>query len=220
VKRILLAWSSGKDCAWTLHVLRQRKGIEVAGLFTTFTENADRVTMHEVRRALVEQQAAAAGLPLWPVSLPWPCPNTAYEARIAALARRACEHGISQIAFGDLFLEDIRDYRIRQFAHSGLDPIFPIWQQPTATLARRMIDAGLEAIVTCVDAGKLPPTCAGRTFDHAFLDDLPPTTDPCGENGEFHTFTTAGPMFETRLNVTVGATPTRDGFHFADLQPA
>jgi uncharacterized protein (TIGR00290 family) len=215
----LLSWSSGKDSAWALHVLRARPDVQVAGLVTTINEAFDRVAMHGVRRRLVEAQAAAAGLPLWTVPLPWPCPNAVYEERMADLVRRARGEGITHMAFGDLFLEDIRAYRVRQLAGTGIEPLFPIWTSPdqTRNLAAAMLAAGLRATLTCVDPRRLGPSFAGRAFDDALLVELPPGVDPCGENGEFHTFCQAGPMFERPIAVRVGERIERDGFWFADL---
>ena len=217
--RTLLAWSSGKDSAWALHVLRERGDVEVVGLLTTFNEAFDRVAMHAVRRNLVEAQAAAAGLPLVPVMIPWPCSNEEYERRMRAAIAAAREQGVTQIAFGDLFLEDVRDYRIKLLADSGVEPLFPIWCSPAETpeLARRMIDAGLETVLTCVDPKQLDGRFVGRPFDAQFLAELPEGVDPCGERGEFHTFCFRGPMFARNLSVTVGETVIRDGFHFAEL---
>ncbi len=220
VRRVLLSWSSGKDSAWTLHVLRQDPDVEVIGLLTTVNTTYQRVAMHATRLSIVEAQARAAGLPLHVVPLPWPCSNEIYEQAM----RRALEDGVrmgaTHIAFGDLFLEDIRAYRLKLLEGSGLEPLFPLWHEPTERLARRMIDAGLEAIVTCIDPKKLPSSFVGRTFDHTFLAELPEGVDPCGENGEFHTCVLAGPMFRERLRVTVGEIVERDGFYFADLVPA
>ena len=220
--KVLLSWSSGKDSAWTLHVLRLGGDVEVVGLLTTFNEAADRVAMHGVRRELVEAQAAAAGLPLWPVALPWPCCNDAYERCMAAALRRACGQGIAGVAFGDLFLEDVRAYRVRQLEGTGLQPLFPLWGSAADTpgLARDMLAAGLRAVLTCVDLQQLGEEFAGRPFDSALLRDLPPGADPCGERGEFHTFCYAGPMFTTEVAVQVGPVVTRDRFCFADLLPA
>jgi uncharacterized protein (TIGR00290 family) len=216
--RVLLSWSSGKDSAWTLHTLRE-KGLDVVGLLTTFNEAADRVAMHAVRRTLVEAQAAAIGLPLWPVQLPWPCANVEYEQRIAAALGRARDEGITHMAFGDLFLEEIRDYRIRQLKGTGIEPLFPIWGSPadTPALARRMVEAGLKAILTCVDPKQLSPRFVGRSYEARLLDELPPGVDPCGERGEFHTFCHDGPIFARALPVQVGETVERDGFWFADV---
>ena len=218
-RRILLAWSSGKDSAWSLHVLRQREDVEVTGLLSTLNEAHDRVAMHAVRRVLLEAQAEAAGLPLHVVPIPSPCSNEQYEAAMGEAVARAREEGVQGIAFGDLFLEDIRRYRERQMAPTGLELVFPLWQRPTAILAREMIAGGLRAHLTCVDPRALPAAFAGRTFDATLLDDLPPGVDPCGENGEFHTFVWDGPMFRTPVPVRPGEVVERDGFVFADLLP-
>jgi uncharacterized protein (TIGR00290 family) len=217
MKRILLSWSSGKDSAWSLHLLRQRKVFEVAGLLTTFNEEADRVAMHAVRRELVEKQAEAAGIPLWPVFLPWPCPNEQYEKLMAQTCAKAVAEGIEGVAFGDLFLEDVRAYRVKQLRGTGLEPIFPVWGLPTRMLAEEMIASGLRAKLTCIDTAKLEARFAGRDFDAALLSELPEHVDPCGERGEFHSFVYEGPMFKTCLRVSVGATVVRDQFVFADV---
>lgn len=215
---VLLSWSSGKDCAWALHVLNQQHPGTVRGLLTTTNEAFDRVAMHGVRRALVEAQALSAGLPLHVVPLPWPCSNEEYERRMTAAVRRAVAEGFTHVAFGDLFLEDVRRYREERLAGTGLAPLFPLWKAGgTADLAREMIAAGLQARVTCVDPRTLDRSFAGRRFDAAFLADLPASVDPCGENGEFHTFACAGPMFRTPIDVVVGAVVERDGFTYADL---
>lgn len=216
--RVLLSWSSGKDSAWTLNVLRSQPELEIAGLLTTFNETADRVAMHAVRRELVDAQAAAAGLPLWSVDLPSPCPNTEYERRMGAVIDRARDEGITHVAFGDLFLEDVRDYRIRMMADTGIEPLFPLWGSDTTELARRMIDDGLRAVLTCVDPKQLAARFAGRRYDADFLAELPPGVDPCGERGEFHTFCHAGPMFAGEIAVRVGETVSRDGFCFTDVR--
>ncbi len=216
--RALLSWSSGKDAAWALHVLRRAGAVEVAGLLTTLNAEGDRVAMHAVRRTLLASQAASVGLPLRAVPLPWPCSNAEYEAAVGrALADAQEEWGVTHIAFGDLFLEEVRAYRERQLDGTGLTPLFPLWGRPTGTLAREMVAGGLEARLTCVDPGRLPPSFAGRAFDAALLDGLPPGVDPCGEAGEFHTFAHAGPMFARPVPVAVGEVVTRDGFVFADL---
>ena len=219
MRKILLSWSSGKDSAWTLHLLRQRPDIEVSALVTTFNSAADRVAMHAVRRALVEEQARSVGIPLWPVELPWPCSNADYEARMRAVCERAVAEGITAAAFGDLFLEDIRAYRVRQLEGTGLEPLFPVWQLPTAALGREMIRAGQKAVITCVDPSKLDASYAGREYDDSLLDSLPAGIDPCGENGEFHSFVYDGPAFSRPLRVRTGETVTRDGFVFADVLP-
>ena len=216
---VLLSWSSGKDSAWALHTLRQRADIEVVGLVTTINISADRVAMHAVRRQILEQQANAAGLPLYPIQLPSPCSNREYEAIMSAFITKMHDMGIRHMAFGDLFLEDIRRYREQQLAGSGITPLFPLWQLPTRRLAQDMIAAGMVAHLTCVDPRSMPVQLAGRRFDHDLLAELPPGVDPCGENGEFHTCVTAGPMFSRTLNVKPGEIVERDGFVFADLQP-
>jgi uncharacterized protein (TIGR00290 family) len=218
-RRVLLSWSSGKDSAWTLQVLRDDPDVEIVGLLTTVNATYGRVAMHSTRRAILEAQARAAGLPLQVVPLPWPCSNAVYERAIHAAIESAVNSGVTHIAFGDLYLEDIRAYRIRQLEGSGLEPLFPIWHEPTGSLARRMIDAGVEAFLTCVDPKKLARSLAGRKFDHALLDDLPKDVDPCGENGEFHTCVLAGPMFREPIPAVAGEVVERDGFCFADLVP-
>ncbi len=202
-----LSWSSGKDSAWSLEMLR-RDGIAATGLFTTVNAAFDRVAMHAVRRSLLEAQAHAAGLPLHVIEIPYPCPNADYERIMGAFVERAKAAGVTAMAFGDLFLADIRAYRETQLAGSGITPIFPLWERNTHDLAREMIAAGLVAHVTCVDPSKLDRSFAGRTFDAAFLADLPPGIDPCGENGEFHTFVSAGPMFRKPLTVRLGRSPS------------
>ena len=218
--KTLLSWSSGKDSAWTLHVLRRTPGIEVVGLMTTLNEAHGRVAMHAVREELLEAQAAAAGLPLWKVGIPDGCSNVAYEQAMSGVMKRALGEGIEAVAFGDLFLEDIRAYRVERMRGTGIEPIFPIWGRPTAALAREMIAAGLEARLTCVDPRVLDKSFAGRAFDAAFLAELPPAVDPCGERGEFHTFAWSGPMFERPVPVRVGEIVERGGFVFADLLAA
>ncbi len=216
-KKTLLSWSSGKDSAWTLHVLRQNPSIEIVALVTTLNQQFDRVAMHAVRRELLEAQAASAGLPLWQIPLPWPCSNQDYEDRMGALCERAVAAGVQAIAFGDLFLEDVRAYREKQLTGSGLEPLFPLWQIPTDQLAHEMIASGLRATITCLDPKVLDPAFAAREFDSVLLRDLPPGVDPCGERGEFHTFASAGPMFQSPIPVQTGEIVTRDGFVFADL---
>jgi uncharacterized protein (TIGR00290 family) len=218
--RTLLSWSTGKDSAWALHVLRQGPDVEVVGLVTTINEAFDRVAMHGVRRALAEAQAEAAGLPLHLLAIPHPCPNEEYERIMGAFVARQVAEGIEAMAFGDLFLEDIRRYRETKLAGTGLTPLFPLWGIETRGLARTMIAGGLEAYVACVDPAKLPARFAGRRFDAALLADLPAGVDPCAENGEFHTFASAGPMFRSPVSVEVGEIVTRDGFVFCDLVPA
>lgn len=217
--RVVLSWSSGKDSAWTLHLLRKAPGVEVAALLSTFNEAANRVAMHAVRRELAEAQAQRAGLPLWAIDLPWPCSNAVYEGLMTAACRRATAEGVTAIAFGDLFLEDVRAYRERQLEPTGLKPLFPVWGIPTRELAWEMIRAGVRARITCVDPAKLDRSFAGRDFDEHFLRDLPEQVDPCGENGEFHTFVYDSPAFSTAVKIEVGEIVERDGFVFADLLP-
>ena len=216
--KILLSWSSGKDSAWALHLLNQSHPGAVAALLTTMNEEADRVAMHAVRHDVLRAQAAAAGLPLRVVLIPSPCPNEIYEQQMRDAVERAVADGFTHVAFGDLFLEDIRRYREERLRGSGLDPLFPVWGIPTGQLATQMIDAGLRAWLSCVDTRKLDPSFAGREFNRALLHDLPPGIDPCGENGEFHTCVSAGPMFRHALRLEPGETVSREPFLFADLQ--
>jgi uncharacterized protein (TIGR00290 family) len=217
MKNVLLSWSSGKDSAWALHLLSQRSDVRIAGLLTTFNSAADRVAMHAVRRSLAAAQAERIGAPLWPVELPWPCSNAAYEEIMRKVIARAVAEGIDAMAFGDLFLEDIRAYRERQLEGTGLEPLFPVWKIPTRQLALDMIAAGVKAKLTCVDPSKLDKSFAGRDFDLEFLRDLPEHIDPCGENGEFHTFVYEAPVFATPIDIRVGEIVERDGFVFADV---
>ena len=218
--RTLLSWSTGKDSAWSLHVLRQRPDVTVVGLVTTINAAFDRVAMHGVRRALLEAQAEAAGLPLHVLEIPYPCPNADYERIMGAFVAEQAAEGIEAMAFGDLFLEDIRRYRETKLAGTGIAPLFPLWGSATGRLARDMIAGGLEAYVTCVDPRKMPASFAGRRFDLDLLADLPAGVDPCAENGEFHTFACAGPMFRRPIAVKTGEIVTRDGFVFCDVMPA
>ena len=214
-----LSWSSGKDSAWCLEVLRKDGGRQVTGLFTTVNAAFDRVAMHAVRRTLLQAQAEAAGIELHVIEIPSPCPNADYERIMGAFVAKARAQGVTAMAFGDLFLADIRAYRERQLAGTGIMPMFPLWERDTRALAAEMIDGGLVAHITCVDPRKLDPAFAGRRFDHAFLADLPDGIDPCGENGEFHSFVSAGPMFREVIPVRVGDVVERDGFVFADMVP-
>jgi uncharacterized protein (TIGR00290 family) len=217
MKRALLSWSSGKDSAWSLYLLQQE--YQVVGLLTTINQVFDRVAMHAVRRVLLEAQANAAGLPLWRVPLPWPCSNANYEKIMAATCKEARQAGVEALAFGDLFLREIRDYRVNQLRDTGLEPVFPLWGAPTPQLAREMIAAGLRAKLTCVDPMRLGAHFVGRDFDETLLSELPTEVDPCGENGEFHSFAYAGPMFRHSIEIRVGQIVERDGFVFADLEP-
>jgi uncharacterized protein (TIGR00290 family) len=218
-KKTLLSWSSGKDSAWTLHVLREQFEVEVVGLMTTVNKVHERISIHAVRLELLQRQAEAAGLPLYIIRLPSPCSNVDYEAAMETFIGQAKEEGIECMAFGDLFLADIRKYRESQLAGTGISPLFPLWQTPTAELARQMIGSGLRAIVTCVDPQQVPASFAGREFNEQFLMDLPPHVDPCGERGEFHSFAFDGPMFRDAVDVEVGEICERDGFVYADVLP-
>jgi uncharacterized protein (TIGR00290 family) len=216
--KAFVSWSSGKDSAFAFHEAR-KSGIEIAGVLTTLNEVYDRVAMHGVRAELLDRQIAALDVPAIKVPIPSPCPNEVYEAKMDAACADIRTRGIRHIVFGDLFLEDIRAYRIEKLKPTGIEPIFPLWQRATAQLARDMIASGLVAHVTCLDPRKLPHGFAGRTFDESFLRDLPPGIDPCGENGEFHTVVTAGPMFAAPIPVRIGETVERDGFVFTDVVP-
>jgi uncharacterized protein (TIGR00290 family) len=216
-KRALLGWSSGKDSAWTLQLLRRTPDVEVAGLFTTVAEGSGRVAVHEVRSDLLEAQAATLGLALHKIPIPRPCPNAVYEAAIGEFIVRAKREGITHVAFGDLFLEDIRRYRERQFAGTGVEPLFPLWGLPTRALAEEMTASGLRAWITCVDPRQAPRAWAGVLFDSDFVRRIPEGVDACGERGEFHTFAFAGPMFRTPIVTRVGEVTERDGFVYADV---
>ena len=219
MKKVLLSWSSGKDCAWSLHLLRQQADLEVVALVTTLNQAANRVAMHAVRRVLLEAQAERTGLPLWAVDLPWPCSNADYESRMMGVCERAAAEGITAVAFGDLFLEDVRAYRVRQMEGTGLELLFPAWGIPTDALARQMIAGGMKAKITCVDPRKLAVSYAGCEFDRDFLEGLPEGVDPCGENGEFHSFVDDAPVFSRPIEVQDGEVVERDGFVFADVIP-
>lgn len=217
VRRVWLSWSSGKDSTAALVRLRRHPELEVTGLLVSFNADADRVSMHAVRRELVQAQAARLSLPMHPVDLPSPCPNETYESKMAAALEAAAASGVTDIAFGDLFLEDVRAYRERTMVGTGLGTMFPLWHSPTPELAREMVDSGIRAVVTCVDTRQLDGSFAGRQFDHVFLDELPEGVDPCGERGEFHTFVYDGPGFTEPIDVAVGQVLERDGFVFADV---
>jgi uncharacterized protein (TIGR00290 family) len=215
--KILVSWSSGKDSAWMLHTLNQQAPGAVAALLTTVNATHDRVAMHGVRTSVLRAQAEAAQLPLITALLPSPCSNEVYEDRMRVVVEQAVAQGFTHVAFGDLFLEDVRKYREDRLTGSGLEPLFPLWGRPTAALAREMIAGGLEARLTCVDPRVVGAHLAGRRFDLELLDELPAGVDPCGERGEFHTCVVAGPMFSLRIEVSVGDTVERDGFIFTDL---
>jgi uncharacterized protein (TIGR00290 family) len=216
-KKALVSWSSGKDSAWTLQVLRQSNEYEIVGLLTTINSSFDRVAMHGVRRELVEAQADAAGLPLWTVPLPWPCSNPEYEDAMRAACAKAIDAGIEAVAFGDLFLEDVRQYREDRMRGIGLTPVFPVWKLDTRQLIRDMWAGGVRSRIVCLDPRKIPASFAGRDLNAKLVDEFPPGIDPCGENGEFHTFVYDGPMFMHGIPVQNGETVTRDGFVFTDL---
>ncbi len=217
--RALVSWSSGKDAAYALDRVRDAGEYEVVGLVTTINSTHGRVAMHAVPEDLLQRQADAVGLPLWPVPIPWPCPNEKYEAAMTDVVQRAVAGGITHMVFGDLFLEDIRAYRETQLADTGITPVFPIWTTDTKHLAERMLASGLKAKVACVDPAQLDRTFAGRQFDGSMLEDLPAGIDPCGENGEFHTFAYDGAAFDRPVAVHFAGTVERDGFVFADLRP-
>src|SRR4051794_16704632 len=214
--KVLMSWSSGKDSAWALHVLRTQ-GYDVAGLLTSLNEHAGRVSMHGVREEILRAQADAAGLPLSTIPLPWPCTNEVYEARLLAAVQRAVADGFTHVAFGDLFLEDVRKYREDRLAGSGLAPLFPLWGIPTAALARDMIAGGIRARVATLDPRVMPRELIGAEFDDALLSALPPGVDPCAERGEFHTCVTAGPMFSRAVPLERGEVVEREGFVYGDL---
>jgi uncharacterized protein (TIGR00290 family) len=218
MKRVLLSWSSGKDCAWALNLLRQQPDIEVVGLLATINSEFDRVAMHGTRRAILEAQAEAAGLSLWAVPLPWPCSNEDYEMRMADVCLRAVKEGIAAIAFGDLFLQDVRTYREKQLKPTGIEPLFPLWDIPTHHLAHTMIACGLRAKLVCIDSRQLDHSFAGRDFDTQLLHDLPSSVDPCGEKGEFHSCVYDGPMFSHPIALDAGEIVNRDGFIYADFK--
>jgi len=217
--RALVAWSSGKDAAYALDEVRRAGELEVVGLLTTVTRAFDRVAMHGVREVLLEAQAASVGLPLARVEIPYPCPNEVYEQEMAEALSTAAARGVTHVVFGDLFLADVRAYREAQLAPAGFTGVFPLWGRSTASLARKMIAAGLEARLVCVDPSRLDRSFAGRKFDAELLAALPADVDPCGENGEFHTFVADGPMFARPVRVSTGVIVDRDGFMFADLKP-
>jgi len=218
--KAVVAWSTGKDCAWALHTVRAQGSLEVVGLLTTITEAFGRVSMHGVRTELVEAQARALGLPLHPVPIPFPCPNEVYERAMGAALGRLRDQGVRKVVFGDLFLEDVRRYREERMAGTGLEPVFPLWGRPTRALAEEVIRRGVRAHIVALDPKKLPSSFAGRVMTRELLAELPADVDPCGERGEFHTCVTDGPMFAGPIPVVAGPVVERDGFVFADLLPA
>ncbi|MDF1796704.1 MAG: adenine nucleotide alpha hydrolase [Coxiellaceae bacterium] len=212
-----LSWSSGKDSAWALYQMQQDPSIQLSGLFTSVNQKRDRVAMHGVRRSLLKQQASELGLPLHTIYIPEPCDNETYLATMQAFINKAQQEGVKQMAFGDLYLDDIREYRVRQLSKTTIQPFFPLWLTPTKQLAIDMIDAGVKAILTCVDTEQIPAEFVGRQFDHALLADLPKGADPCGENGEFHSFVYDGPLFANAININIGETHQSDRFLFIDI---
>jgi uncharacterized protein (TIGR00290 family) len=215
--KVLVSWSSGKDSAWLVHALQRTSGLELGALLTTVNEAAQRVAMHAVRIDVLQAQADAIGLPLWQVPIPSPCPNDVYERAMAAAVQRAVGEGFTHVAFGDLFLEDVRRYREARLAGTGLTPLFPLFGADTAALASEMIQGGLRARITCLNPRVLDRSFAGREFDESLLADLPASIDPCGERGEFHTCAYDGPMFRERVAIETGITVERDGYVFTDM---
>jgi uncharacterized protein (TIGR00290 family) len=216
-KKTLLSWSSGKDSAWALHLLRQNLRIEILGLFTVINQKYNRVSMHATRLEMLEQQANAVGLPLQTINHPDPCTNEQYDAVMRRFVMEAASNGIKCMAFGDLFLEDIRKYRENQLKGTGIEPIFPLWETPTAELAEQMLSAGIEAYVSSVDLKRLPSHFAGRKWSRDLLKEFPQDCDPCGENGEIHTVVVGGPMFTKSIPVKIGEIVERNGFAYADI---
>jgi uncharacterized protein (TIGR00290 family) len=215
-----MSWSSGKDSAFALHVVRTECAVDVRALLVTVNAEADRIAMHAVRRSLLEVQAERLGLPLHIVEIPWPCPNDVYEDRMATAVTAAREADVERLVFGDLFLEDIRAYREAKLANSGISPMFPLWGSRTDLLARDMLNAGVKAVLTCVDPAVLPAEFVGRSFDETLLAQLPAGVDPCGERGEFHTFVWDAPGFSSPIDIDIGEIVTRDGFVFCDVLAA
>jgi len=218
-KKILLSWSSGKDSAWALHLLRQQQDIEVVGLFCTFNKKFERGAMHAVRNELICQQAESIGLPLELIPIPDPCSDSEYKIIMADFIEQVNSLGIDTIAFGDLFLEEIRSYREESLAGTGITALFPLWGIPTDELSKEMVTCGLRAKISCIDPRYLPAEFAGHEYDSTFLEQIPHSVDPCGEKGEFHSFAYDGPMFKNKLNIRVGETVTRGGFVYTDLLP-
>ena len=218
-RKTLLSWSSGKDSAWALHILRQQQDLEVIGLFCTFNKKFERGAMHAVRNELIHQQADSIGLPLQLIPIPHQCSDPEYKKIMGNFIEEAKSREIESIAFGDLFLEDIRSYREDSLAETGITPLFPLWGMPTDELSQEMVNSGLRAKITCIDPQHLSPEFAGHEYNDTFLEQIPGSVDPCGENGEFHSFAYDGPMFESAVNICEGETVTRDGFIFTDLLP-
>ena len=218
-RKTLISWSSGKDSAWALHVLKQDPSVNVVGLFCTVNRMFDRVAVHGVRVELLKQQAESLNLPLHIIYIPYPCDNNDYLKAMNTFISQAKKEGVDCFAFGDLFLDDVRTYRETLLQGTGITPLFPIWGIPTKTLSKQMISSGLKAVITCIDPQRMALQFAGREYNESFLDDLPEDIDPCGENGEFHSFAVDGPMFQNLIEITVGETIQRDGCCFTDLLP-
>jgi uncharacterized protein (TIGR00290 family) len=216
-KRTLLSWSSGKDSAWSLHILLHQPDIEIVGLFSTVNKKFERVAMHAVRTELLYQQAISLDLPIEIIPIPYPCSNVQYEAAMNGFIKKAKQSKIECFAFGDLFLKDVRKYREDNLAGTGITPIFPIWGKNTTILSKEMIDNGLKSIITCVNPKQLSPDFAGKEYDGSFLEQIPENVDPCGERGEFHSFVYGGPMFKNEIKIQIGETISRDGFVFTDI---
>lgn len=218
-KKILLSWSSGKDSAWALYTLSKNPDVDILGLFTVMNEKYDRVSMHSTREELLYLQAEAIGLPIETINIPDPCTNEQCDTIMRQFVRKSAAAGIECMAFGDLFLEDIRQYRVNQMKGTGIEPIFPLWGLPTRSLANEMISAGIEAYVSCVDLKKLPARFAGEKWTSDLVAQFPENIDPCGENGELHTVVVDGPMFRTSVQVKIGEILERNGFAYADIIP-
>jgi uncharacterized protein (TIGR00290 family) len=218
--KAIMSWSTGKESAFALHQIRQNGEVEIVAVMTTISSAFDRVSMHGVREVLLDRQTEALGLPCWKISIPSPCPNEVYEREMASMLDQARRDGVTHVVFGDIFLEDLRAYREKRLAEVGMIAVFPLWKRDTKALAGEMIASGLRATITCIDPRKLHRSFAGRTFDDGFVADLPSGVDPCGENGEFHSFAWAGPMFDKTIPVATGEVVERDGFVFADVMPA
>jgi uncharacterized protein (TIGR00290 family) len=217
-KKVWLSWSSGKDSAWALWQMRKDPQVEVERLFCTINQDAERVAMHGVRVSLLQQQAKALGLPLTVIDLPSPCSNEDYQRIMGKFVESAKQQQVEAFAFGDLFLESVRDYRVEQLSGTGIEALFPIWNTPTHELSQQLIDSGVKTVLTCVDSKQISAQFSGRQYDRSLLNELPDTCDPCGENGEFHTFVYDGPMFSTPITIEVGEQLDRDGFIFTDIQ--
>lgn len=217
--KLLVSWSTGKDSAYALHQIRQTNNYDIVGLLSTITEEYDRVSMHSTRYLLLEKQAEQLDLPLYPIFIPPSCTNEIYEERMQIFIKQAIQQGITHIVFGDLFLDDIRRYRESRLALTNITPLFPLWGKKTDLLAKEMIHAGIRAVITCIDTKKLDSSFAGRQFDEQFLSDLPKGIDPCGENGEFHTFVYDGPMFQKPIPISLGVVVEHNGYIFSDILP-